>query len=136
MKPLVRPWIALACGVFLAASLPFLLPAGQASDALAHSASGSVSEPGSGPDHLKEKTRTTIATNAAPALAGATTNAPAKRVYWDFFWKDWDGLHFEVTRKTLLSQRVSEVTNLHVVNLEETRIGGKIGGKSANSKFP
>jgi len=89
------------------------------------------SEPGSGPDRLKEQVRVTVETNAAPADVVALTNPPPKSLTWDVGWKRWDGLHFSLDRKTFLGQQVNNVTNLQVIHLEEARMAGKIGLKLA-----
>jgi phosphate-selective porin OprO/OprP len=84
-----------------------------------------------GPERLKEKTRVTVDTNAPPAGASSTTNAPPKSFDWNASWKGWDGLHFSFTKKTLLGRQVTAVTNIQFVHLEETRMAGKLGAKFA-----
>ena len=79
---------------------------------------------------MKKQARVTVDTNAPPA-ASATTNAAAKSFKWDVAWKDWDGLHFTLDRKTQLGRRVHDVSNAPVLHLEETRMAGKIGAKFA-----
>jgi len=81
------------------------------------------------PERLKEKTRVTL-TNLPPPVAAAT-NAPPKTFDWSVAWKDWDGLHFALERKTLLGQQVSSITNVWALRLEETRMAGKLGAKFA-----
>ena len=115
------PFTALVCGVLLGAGLPLLLHGGQASDATAHSASNSVVEPGTNPNRLKQQTRVTIETNAAPA--GITTSGVARKAKafdWESSWKGWDGLHMALTRKTLLGQFMSEATHAGETNRAES----------------
>ncbi|MHB9006620.1 MAG: hypothetical protein ACYDC1_06775 [Limisphaerales bacterium] len=46
-------------------------------------------------------------------------------------WKAWDGIHFELTRKTFLGKELIDITHLPVHRLDETRMAGKLGAKFA-----
>jgi phosphate-selective porin OprO and OprP len=110
--------------------------------------------PGQGPARLRQHVQLKIETNA-PAPA---TNASPKRqaiLQWRAKWRGWDGLHLELARKTWLGQLVPGVTNVGSLrlddvspeplqdqspseqskaswlNLEESRLAAKIGGKLA-----
>jgi phosphate-selective porin OprO and OprP len=109
-----------------------------------------MSQAKTGPERLKQQARVTIETNAPPA--GATTNAAAfkEKVYtWKPSWEGWDGLHLELTRKTLLGRYLPGVTNIeqgklaerfglpdrgtnaYRLHLEEDKMTMKIGGSLA-----
>jgi hypothetical protein len=78
---------------------------------------------------LQEQRRVTVETNPSPT--GEPEEPKPKQFEWEVTWKGWDGLHLELTRKTLLSRHVSNLTNVHLVKLEESRMAGKIGAKVA-----
>jgi phosphate-selective porin OprO/OprP len=115
---------------FTLAAVAHLLPpaqvhASEPSPPAAHSSSNSVSEAKTGPEGLRQRMRVTVETNAPPA--GATTNAVAAREKsfdWKSSWEGWNGLHLELTRKTLLGRILPGVTNLEQPNL------GKLTGLS------
>jgi phosphate-selective porin OprO/OprP len=112
-------------------ALPCCAEAGPSPPTATESSAIDLAEGTTGPERLKDQTRVTVETNVPPAIAGAGTNAAARSSEWNVSWKDWDGLHFGLTRKTLLGQRVSSLTNLHRVHLEEIRMAGKLGAKFA-----
>lgn len=85
----------------------------------------------SGPEQLKARKQTTVVTVDAPTDAVSTTNAPAPLYDWDFRWKAWDGIHFELTRKTYLGTELTDLAHLPVLRLDETRMAGKLGAKFA-----
>ena len=49
-------------------------------------------------------------TNTVAAGTTATTNAPPKDLEWKASWEDWDGLHFLMTRQTLLGHQANGMT--------------------------
>ena len=89
------------------------------------------SEVGDDPDRLKQQTRAVVSTNAVSDLDASKTNAAPKALEWNVHWENWDGLHFELRRQTLLGQEFTGVTNVRTLHLEETRMAGKIGAKFA-----
>jgi phosphate-selective porin OprO/OprP len=104
---------------------PVEVHASELSPPAAHSSSNSVSQAKTGPEGLRQRVRVTVETNAPPA--GATTNAVAAREKsfdWESSWEGWNGLHLELTRKTLLGRFLPGVTNLEQPNL------GKLTGLS------
>ena len=103
---------ALILAAFAHALPPARVDAVGASPATADVSSNGVSQPDR-PERLKQQVRITMDTNAAPAAA--TTNAvspKAKSFDWKSSWEGWNGLHLELTRKTLLSRILPGVTNL------------------------
>jgi phosphate-selective porin OprO/OprP len=122
-----------AAGFVLTAGL-FSLPvrAEHKSKPSSLSSSNAVPEVGSGPERLKKQTRMVVTTNLPPPLEQpGDTNKPTKKFEWSAQWKGWNGLHFALERQTLVGQEISDVTNIHHVHLEETRMAGKIGAKFA-----
>lgn len=85
-----------------------------------------------GPDALKAKTRLVLDTPAPLADDAKGTNGPpGKRTEWSAAWKDWDGLHFELRQRTPLGGWVKGLEHVPVLQLEESRMAGKIGAKVA-----
>ena len=110
------------CGWTLAALACALPPAqvdaSEASWTTALSYSNSASPTEAGPAGLKQQVRITVETNALPV--GAATNAvtPKDKTFgWKSSWGGWNGLHLELTRKTLLGRILPGVTNLEQSNL-------------------
>src|ERR1017187_8223642 len=110
------------CGWTLAALACALPPAqvdaSEASWTTALSYSNSASPTEAGPAGLKQQVRITVETNALPV--GAATNAVTpkdKSFDWKSSWGGWNGLHLELTRKTLLGRILPGVTNLEQSNL-------------------
>jgi phosphate-selective porin OprO and OprP len=93
----------------------------------------------SGPQALKQQVRVTVETNALPA--GAVTNAaPAKEksFQWNFAWEGWEGLHYDLSRRTQIKDPLAELreklqgTNAYqVFHLEQLKMTGKFGAKLA-----
>jgi phosphate-selective porin OprO/OprP len=81
-------------------------------------------------DQARTTTETTQ-TTAAPAASTETTNKSPWRIDWSVHWEGWEGLHVSASRKTFLGQEEPGLTNIPVVNLEETRMTARIGGKLA-----
>jgi phosphate-selective porin OprO/OprP len=95
-----------------------LLHAAQAPQSLPQLSSQSEPENEGGPEQLKQQIRVTVETNVPPAEVA--TNAVAtkeKSFQWKFSWEDWNGLHAELTRKTLLGRLVPGITNIEQANL-------------------
>lgn len=103
-----------------------------------------------GPAARRRQARVTMETNAAPASIG--TNATAlkgRSSSWKVSCEGWNGLHLELTRKTLLREVQPGTihvgpgrlpgglklpippTNRYRLHLEEARMSAKIGGKLA-----
>ncbi|MHC1764496.1 MAG: OprO/OprP family phosphate-selective porin [Verrucomicrobiia bacterium] len=103
-----------------------------------------------GPAELKKQINVTAETN--PVHTDPATNAvvPKKGSFsWSFSCDGWDGIRLELTRRTLLGELLpgdtnidhqmladelglpTEITNRYRLNLEETRMTAKIGGKLA-----
>ena len=112
--------------------------------------SNTVSPTAVGPERLKQQVRVTAETNALPAVA--TTNAVSskeKSFDWKASWEGWNGLHLELTRKTLIGRFLPGVTNVeqpilgnltglstlgttnYRLRLEEDRMTMQIGGRLA-----
>jgi phosphate-selective porin OprO/OprP len=80
-----------------------------------------------------------VETNLPPPVAG--TNAPApkeKSFHWQSTWEGWNGLHLELSQKSLiqgpfaeLQARLSGTNARPVFHLEELKMTGKIGAKLA-----
>jgi len=105
---------------------------GDAAEGLEISATSNLDTNLTGPEQLRQQTHIIVETNPAPGKVGSEERAPKeKRQYWNAHWEEWDGLHFDLRRRTLLAEQISGVTNLHTVHLEETRLAGKIGAKIA-----
>lgn len=92
-----------------------------------------------GPKALKQQTRVTVQTNVISdaALTNKTLVKP-KSFSWKTTWKNWDGLHYAVQRRTLLGdplaglrQTVEGTNTIQVFHLEEVKMKGKLGGKLA-----
>ncbi|HOC01817.1 MAG TPA: hypothetical protein PKM43_24090 [Verrucomicrobiota bacterium] len=63
---------------------------------------------------MKQQVRITVETNSLAAAAATNSVAPKeKSSQLKAIWEGWDGLHFELERKTLLGQRVPGVTIWH-----------------------
>jgi Phosphate-selective porin O and P len=110
----------------------------------------SLSPAGSGPEALKHQVRITVETNAVPGGAATNRVAPKEKFFnWKSPWEGWDGLHLELTRKTLLGHFLPGVTNVeqeslrkltgglslgtntYRLRLEEDKMTAKIGAKFA-----
>lgn len=105
--------------------------AGQPNPTAPEVSSDNLPEPDSGPERLKEQSRVIVETNAPVEVKGAETNIAPTALDWHLNWEDWDGLHLELRRRTLLGQQVTAVTNMRTFHLEETRMTAKIGAKVA-----
>jgi phosphate-selective porin OprO/OprP len=148
---------ALACAL-----PPARIHASEASWTAAHSSSNSLSQTEAGPERLKQQVRVTVETNALPA--GVATNAVTPReksFQWNFSWQGWNGLHYDLSQRTRLTNLLAGVrekiegtngqqvshpdknplaefreklagTNTYrVFRLEELKMSGKIGAKIA-----
>jgi phosphate-selective porin OprO/OprP len=97
---------------------------------------------------LKQRVRATVETNALPAAATTNMAASKEKVFaWKFSCEGWNGLHLELTLKTLLGRVLPGITNIdqpklarpfgvpilgtnaYQLNLEENKMTMKIGGK-------
>src|SRR5262245_57966510 len=126
-----KHYLAVTCCVLILLSGARAEPASvTAADSPKPPATNAVPLPGENPQNLKGRTRVTIETNVPPPETIAATNGP-KTFKWDLAWRGWDGLHFELVRKTFFGREVYQITNLHILNLEETRMAGRIGAKIA-----
>jgi phosphate-selective porin OprO and OprP len=130
--------------VLVFAALALALPlaqvhAAEAPQEEAHSASNSVSQTEAGPARLKQQVHITVETNAPPA--GSTTNAvtpKAKSFQWKLSWESWDGLHYDLSKSTLIKdplagirEKIQGTNNHRVFRFEELKMSGKIGAKLA-----
>jgi phosphate-selective porin OprO/OprP len=125
---------ALACAV-----PPSQTHASESSWTAAHSSSNNGSQTEAGPNGLKQQARVTVETNAL--FAGAITNAvtPGEKSFqWKFSWQGWNGLHYDLSQRTLITNLLAGVrekiegTNAYrVFHLEELKMSGKIGAKIA-----
>ena len=97
------------------------------------------------PARLKQQVRITVETNAAPETATNAASAKKKSFHWNLSWQDWGGLHYELSQKTPLTNRLFgfhdnlEVTNsaaggiekiegteqYRIFHLEELEMSGK-----------
>jgi phosphate-selective porin OprO and OprP len=88
-----------------------------------------------GPERLKKQARITVETNALPASGPA----PKENSFqWKATWEGWNGLHYELSRKTAIEDPLARVREniqgtsaYQVFHLEELRMSGKIGAKLA-----
>ncbi|NJN05249.1 MAG: hypothetical protein HC814_00935 [Rhodobacteraceae bacterium] len=126
----LQKWVAAGLCVWIAGGVGWTSNA-PAAEEPSGTVIGSSEDTGFGLEKLKERTRVITTQTVAPAAGGAVTNLPATTWEWHLGWVDWDGLHFELRHRTLLSERISRITNLHAVVLEETKMAGKIGAKIA-----
>ena len=122
-------------------NVSLLAPAccGQTSESGTQPSTNNVSPSASGPQALKQRVRVTVETNA-PVLAPVKNEAAPKQksFNWKFSWEGWNGLHSELSQKTLLNDPLAEVreriqgTNAYrVFHLEQFQMSGKIGAKLA-----
>jgi len=114
----------------LAAAPNSFAQANQGNEASSLSFSNSVDEIGSNPENLKKKTHILLATNLAPETL-QNTNQPTRSFHWNGEWRGWNGLHFELTKKTLLAETLTTKSNRYGFQLAETKMAGKIGAKLA-----
>jgi phosphate-selective porin OprO/OprP len=118
---------------------PALLAATEASQSALHLFSQSVPENEGGPEPLKQRVRVTVETDIPPAGVETNPLAPkGKSFYWEFSWAGWNGLSFDLSQRTPLTNPLAQVrakiegTNaLRVFHLEELKLSGKIGAKLA-----
>lgn len=116
-------------GLGRAAAAPASVPARPAGDP----------ESSEGPAGLKRQVRIVVETNAPPAAADATVSPPSEKSFaWKFSWQGWNGLHGEVSQKTLieaplagLKTRLQGSNAWQVFQLEELKMSGKLGAKLA-----
>jgi phosphate-selective porin OprO/OprP len=104
----------------------------QASDQVGLAA---VSPAEEGPERLRKEDRISVETNTLP-VSGVAPKEKSSR--WDVTWEDWNGLHFELSRKTLLnaplgslSEQIRGTNASQVFHLEQVKMSGKIGAKLA-----
>ena len=139
-------------GLLLASWMSLLVPAH--AEPSAESAipllTNSLSAARSGPQALKQDVHVTVETNAPPAGAATNEAAPKEKSFnWKFSWEGWDGLHLELTRRTLLgnflpgttnveqesqrklTDRLALGTNTYRLHLEEGKMTAQIGAKFA-----
>jgi phosphate-selective porin OprO/OprP len=124
------------------------------------SSTNEVSTAESGAERLKKDVKVTVETESiAGAIADGMTNAPSekeKSFHWKFSWKNWDGIHYDLSQKTKIGDplaafrlkdhhtntfvqpehKMDEVrgtdrdTNTYrIFHLEELKMSGKIGIK-------
>jgi phosphate-selective porin OprO/OprP len=124
----------------LACALPAApLPAAEAPQSAPQPSSRSVSEHEGGPARLKQQVCVTVETNVPPAGVATNVVAPKEKSFqWKFSWENWNGLHFDLSQRTPLTNPLAEVrariegTNAFLVfHLEELKLSGKIGAKLA-----
>jgi len=139
-----RFWSCAAAAILAAA---FLLEGGPAAGASAVSlptdSAPSVAESTglvtSGPERLKQQVRITVETNAVAAGAATKGTAPkAASFHWKLAWEGWEGLHADLSKKTALEdplatarEKIQGTNAVRVLNLEEVKMSGKLGGKFA-----
>lgn len=92
---------------------------------------------GAGPRRLKEEVRIIAVTNESPAAVATDYTTPKEnRTHWDLFWKGWDGLHIEMSHRSLLGDSLADTraswqfTNA-VLHLEQVKMTAKIGARIA-----
>ena len=92
----------------------------------------------SSPWKLKEQVRVTVETNLPPAAGGTNQPQHEKKMDWNFRWRNWDGLHVEISQKTPLEDplkdmraRIYGTNDQRMLHLEEMKMSGKIGAKLA-----
>ncbi|HOW64401.1 MAG TPA: porin [Verrucomicrobiota bacterium] len=122
----------------------------KAEPASAQTSSDTTAPADEGPERLKRQVHLTLETNTL-AVSDTTTRVVPKEKssQWKATWEGWDGLHLELTMKTLLGlivpgdaidQQLSSAeavglparpTNCYRLRLEEARMSTKIGGKLA-----
>lgn len=155
-----EPWFGLSVALLLAvgsqAGYRDCVAAAETHAAAALASSDAAPAPEEGAEWLKRQTQITVETNRPPAAAATNGIAPKEKSFrWKAAWEGWNGLHLELTRKTLLGQWVPGVTNadrlnpeglvrklrpgesapegtnVRILRLEERRMSGKIGAKFA-----
>lgn len=103
-----------------------------------------------GPQVLKQDVHVTVETNVPPAGAATSGATPKEKSFnWKSSWEGWEGLHLELTRRTLLGQflpgatnieqenqhkltdRLALGTNTYRLHLEEGKMTAQIGAKFA-----
>ena len=117
-------------GLLLASWMSLLLPAhaGPSAESATPPLTNSVSPAGSGPQALKQAVHVTVETNAPPAGAATNGAAPKEKSFnWKSSWEGWDGLHLELTRRTLLGKLLPGVTNIEQENLRQFAGGLPVG---------
>jgi len=109
--------------------------AAEAPQASAQISSAAVSPAEEGPERLKKQVRITVETNASPVSGPAPKK---KSSQWKVTWEGWNGLHYELSQKTLIKDPLAAArediqgTNAYqVFHLEELRMSGRIGYKLA-----
>lgn len=118
---------------------PDRLTAAEAAPALAPIPPNPASSDEEGPAHLKQQVRITVETNAVPAAAATNGTAPkAESFRWNLAWAGWDGLHLDLSKQTTLRnplvtarEKIEGANAVRVLNLEELKMSGRIGGKFA-----
>jgi len=126
--------IALACSM-----APARACGSEASQLPAHSISNTMSQAEQGPKRLKQQVRVTVETNTPASGGSSNAVTPTKKSFeWKFGWHDWDGLQYDLSQKTSMTnawagvrEKIGGTNAYRVFHLEELKMSGKIGAKLA-----
>jgi len=97
-------------------------------------------QPVTGPARLEQSTHLVFDTNAIAAAAGGTnvTTSKEKSFRWSVEWRGWDGLQFEMVKKTQLKNPLKPLglqpdgngpEPLSLLHLEQAKMSGTLGGR-------